>query len=456
MRLHPDVYFQRYGTYTFLRHVGERKDFLYNDTAFAILKYVEEHPGCSCEELCRRLSLEFEAAQEELEQDVRAFAEELYASGILLKTEEVSHRRFSSVGKEESPLSGEKSIRDLIQEQCCANNWLQNACLELTYRCNERCIHCYIDDPPCAGEELGFEAYKKILEELKEMGCMSVLLTGGEPLLHPDFLKIARYAKELRLMTDIYTNGLALRQELLKQLLLLKPNSISFSFYGGRAEIHDQITGVPGSFERSLEAMKACRKAGIDTYIKTVVMRQNAEDYEELLKLGKKMDVKVLSSLSIIPTHKGRSVASLRLPDAEAYRRILRLEYKYGNLVWQKEAVNRPDLICASGRSTLSVDPFGNVHPCNGSSLVLGNCRETPLAFIWEHSPLLREIRSLRYKDVSEACGSCPDRNWCSICMGGAMRENGKLAPGGDTCLIARAAREEFLSLGKLEGAASS
>ena len=86
--------FQRYGTYTFLRHVGERKDFLYNDTAFAILKYVEEHPGCSCEELCRRLSLEFEAAQEELEQDVRAFAEELYASGILLKTEEVSHRRF--------------------------------------------------------------------------------------------------------------------------------------------------------------------------------------------------------------------------------------------------------------------------------------------------------------------------------------------------------------------------
>ena len=88
MRLHPDVYFQRYGAYTFLRHVGERRDFLYNDTAFAILKYVEEHPGCGCEELCRSLSLEFEAAQEELEQDVRAFAEELYASGILLKTEE--------------------------------------------------------------------------------------------------------------------------------------------------------------------------------------------------------------------------------------------------------------------------------------------------------------------------------------------------------------------------------
>ena len=177
MRLHPDVYFQRYGTYTFLRHVGERRDFLYNDTAFAILKYVEEHPGCGCEELCRSLSLEFEAAQEELEQDVRAFAEELYASGILLKTEEVSHRCFSSAGREEPPLPGGKSIQDRIQEQCCANNWLQNACLELTYRCNERCIHCYIDDPPCAGEELGFEAYKKILEELKEMGCMSVLLT---------------------------------------------------------------------------------------------------------------------------------------------------------------------------------------------------------------------------------------------------------------------------------------
>ena len=146
---------------------------------------------------------------------------------------------------------------------------------------------------------------------------MSVLLTGGEPLLHPDFLKIARYAKELRLMTGhlyqwpgsapgtVKTAAPAETQQYFLQLLRRK---------GG---IHDQITGVPGSFERSLEAMKACRKAGIDTYIKTVVMRQNAEDYEELLKLGKKMDVKVLSSLSIIPTHKGRSVASLRLPDAE-------------------------------------------------------------------------------------------------------------------------------------------
>lgn len=433
MRLHPDVYFRRYGTYTYLRHVGQKKDYLYNETAFDILNFIESHPGCGTEETAACLEELYETGnRDRLKEDVEAFARELEENGILQPE------------RREGNSSGEESIRDLIQAQCCENNWLQSACLELTYRCNERCIHCYIDDPSRAAQELRFEDYRRGLDELRDMGCMSVLLTGGEPTLHPDFLKIAEYAREKRFLVDIYTNGLSLDDGLLDRLIALKPNSISFSFYGGTAAVHDRITGIPGSFERSLRTMMMCRCAGIDTYIKTVVMKQNAEAFEELLKLGKRLGVRILSSLSVIPTHGGRSADPFRLMELEAYRRALELEYRYGMTEAGRETGERPEEICTSGRSTLSIDPFGYVHPCNASPVRLGNIRDTSLSELWESSGVLREIRGLRFNDISKACAACPHKPWCAVCVGAAVKENGRLAPCGDSCLIAQANHLEY------------
>lgn len=76
-------------------------------------------------------------------------------------------------------------------------------------------------------------------------------------------------------MVDIYTNGLYVDDGMMDRLISLRPNSISFSFYGGKAEDHDAVTGVPGSFEKSLRTMMTCKCAGIDTFIKTVVIKQN-------------------------------------------------------------------------------------------------------------------------------------------------------------------------------------
>lgn len=441
MKLHSDVYFQRFGEYTYLRHVEQRKDYLFNEIVYDILDYIKKHPGCTADRICNALADIYEITEEvELEKDIQMFLDDLMKSEIILS--------------EKMPvlISKKESIRDFVQEMCCENHQLLNVCLELTYRCNERCIHCYVDTPSDIASELKIQDYKMLLDELHEMGCMGILITGGEPSLHPDFLSIVAYAKEIGLLVDIYTNGLAIDNETIDRLTMLKPNSISFSFYGGTAKVHDLITGVTGSFEKSLRTMMICKCAGLDTYIKTVVMKQNVQDYEELLKWGKRLGVKVTSSLSVMPGNRGKKADSFRLMNLETYQTVLEMEYDYHIYSADQDMPERVEYICASGLNTLSVDPFGNIYPCNANPVILGNVKQESVRSIWERSKELRKIAKMKFYELSETCPECPDKSWCGICLGSALRENGKLAPCADSCLIAHANHKVYLSKKKKRG----
>lgn len=442
--VNTDIYYGCYGEYTYVRNVADRMDYLYNEICFDILEYIRASEGCGLKQLCSHLLSIYETdSEEELCRDIEAFLKELEEAGILKKTD---------IPEDAVPIEGhgdladepEEYIRDFIQQICCGEQRLLTVCLELTYRCNEKCIHCYIDDPENESSELSFSDYKKLLDDIRGLGCMGILLTGGEPTLHRDFLKIAFYAKQIGLMVDIYTNGLCMDDSMMDQLIALKPNSISFSFYGGNAQSHDIITGVPGSFEKSLRTMMMCKCAGIDTFIKTVVMKQNFDSYEELLKLGRRIHTRVLSSLSVIPTHQGRMPDEFRLMDPDKYKKILELEYQYGLHSTRAASGEREDYVCASGLSALSIDPFGTVYPCNANPIVLGNIRNDEIGAIWNDSDKLRSIRSLRFNQISDRCMSCEDKNWCGICMGNAYRENGCLKPCSDTCILSKVSHEVY------------
>lgn len=475
MRIRPNVYFRKYGTYTYIRSVEQARDYLLNESAYDILDFIEKNRDADLVEMLNHLAEIYEDFDaEENAEGIQEFVqslmeceilEEVPGSGVEQITEETKpdhgveqsaeeadrgeeqitegteadHGEAQSTEETEPDHGVEMSIKEMIQEYCCREHQLMTVCLELTYRCNERCVHCYIDDPTRESLELQFEDYKKVLDELREMGCMSILLTGGEPTLHKDFLRIARYAKQLGIIVDIYTNGLFFSEELLDELVELKPNSVSFSLYGSRAEVHDAVTLIPGSFEKSLKSMMMCKCAGLDVYIKTVVMKPTAADYENLRRLGKRLNIDVISSTSVMDTHKGKCGERFRLMDEDEYQRILEIEYQYGDYPAEAARQDRSETICFSGLNALSVDPFGAIHPCNAHPMVLGNVKSDSLKEIWEHSQELHSLRAIRFNQLSEKCGSCEDKNWCGLCMGSAIKENGKLAPCSDTCMIARA-----------------
>src|SRR3989304_6595159 len=109
--------------------------------------------------------------------------------------------------------------------------------IELTYRCNYRCQFCYVDHV-AASLELDVDSWTKIFRDLKSAGCISVLLTGGETLLHKGCIQILRNLKELGFLTSLFTNASLIQKETASELAKLNLGEIGITLYGADAQTH--------------------------------------------------------------------------------------------------------------------------------------------------------------------------------------------------------------------------
>ncbi len=146
--------------------------------------------------------------------------------------------------------------------------------IELTRRCNNRCAHCYNNlpaDDRAAQEELGEGAWKRILDEAAEAGCLYLLFTGGEPLLRPDFGAIYEHARRRGFFVTLFTNGTHLTEETADLLAAMPPLAVEVTLYGATRTTWERVTGVPGSYERSLAGIERLRRRGVRLRLKTTL-----------------------------------------------------------------------------------------------------------------------------------------------------------------------------------------
>jgi radical SAM protein with 4Fe4S-binding SPASM domain len=155
--------------------------------------------------------------------------------------------------------------------------------LELTGRCNERCIHCYADASPEVEDELSLIEVEGILEEAQSLGFRRVQLTGGDPLISPVFLQAAQRVRDLGLGLEVFTNGLALRPPLAEELKRLGA-TLAFSFYSADPAEHDLVTQVPGSQERTLRAILLAHSASIPVRVGLIGTRNNPEGPDKAIR----------------------------------------------------------------------------------------------------------------------------------------------------------------------------
>ena len=424
LRLAPGVYYEKYGEGVYLRCVDTRKDYLFNDIVCDLLDCFSKTEPHSAAKAVETVLSQYEAEDEaSFRQDMDDFLRLLIDEGILEEPAPEPMR--------------DTAVKHLVEQQCSRERRLFSLGLELTYRCNERCVHCYVDGPPDSHGELTLDEYRKLLDEARAMGCISLLLTGGEVCCKRDFPEIAEYAASIGMLVDIYTNGLAVTDELFDRICALKPNSMSFSLYGGHAELHDAITQVKGSFDRTLKLVMMTKCAGIDTYIKTVVLRENVNDLEPLFQLGKRIGVDVAPTYTILDTHTGVSSACHRLETAEEYRTVMEMIRRYHPKSLIRDDRDPVEPACGSGQCSLCVDPYGEIYPCLALRTSLGNVRRRSIQDVWQNSPELERIRQLRFKDLCPGCGTCSYVGSCDICMG-RLSQGGHNVPE-DVCMISKA-----------------
>jgi radical SAM protein with 4Fe4S-binding SPASM domain len=304
---------------------------------------------------------------------------------------------------------------------------------ELTYHCNLQCPHCYIV-PHHSREELSLNQIANILDLLKESGTLYVIFSGGEILTRKDFFDVAGYAREKGFALRLLTNGTLIDERVADQIKQLNPLSVEISLYGSRPATHDRITACPGSFERSLKALKLLNDRSIRTVVKSLIMKQNAAEFRGMRKFAREIGSQFVYDTIVIPRVDGSMDPCRNRLDGEELYQLL-----YPEVQEKEENGNsrQNDLSCTAGLNVLSISPYGDAYPCMAFKESGGNLIQDSVCEI-QHSPIFSTIRSITLSDLPE-CKGCELVRYCNRCPALALLETGDLlGPSQADCLLAR------------------
>lgn len=288
---------------------------------------------------------------------------------------------------------------DRIIAKTWQENILYSVLLELTYGCNLDCVFCY-NDRGIAGEPLSTGQFLRLLDDLTEMQVMNLVLSGGEPLAHPDFFTIGARARELGFVVRIKTNGHGLSGRCAQRLVdEVDPMVLDISLHGAHAATHDRQTRVPGSFERLMKTLPELQSLGLRVKLNCTLTRWNEGEIEQVFAIADGLGVDVEFNSKISPRDDGNQ-DSLRLsPSKEARLRLFEilLERRQGTPRRQEglsgDLPVPSDKHCGIGSATLTVDPVGNVLPCVQWRRPVGNLHRQSIREIWQGSLELGRVR---------------------------------------------------------------
>lgn len=295
-------------------------------------------------------------------------------------------------------------------QQVIARSWNHNhlltALVELTYRCNLDCFYCY-NDLSLRGRPLSRGQYYRLFEELAELQTLYLILSGGEPLAHPDFFLLGRRARELGFVIKVKSNGHALRGALARRLKdEVDPFLVEISLHGASPASHDRQTRVPGSFERLMANLPALGAMGLRVKLNCTLTAWNEHEVEAMYALADGLGLPLSIEPTVTPRDDGDCEPLAISASDEGIRRLFRLQF--ARAAGRREAGhpepprergcegegNSPKQ-CGAGSSGIAVDPYGNVFPCVQWRRPLGNLHETSLTEIWTGSGALQEVRGL-------------------------------------------------------------
>jgi radical SAM protein with 4Fe4S-binding SPASM domain len=311
--------------------------------------------------------------------------------------------------------------------------------LDLTYRCNERCIHCYLDHKDHG--EMSTAEILGLLEQLAEAGVFFLTLSGGEIMLRRDFMEIMERARALAFCVKLKTNAVLVKEPMARRIAELGVESVQISVYSDRPEVHDGITKLPGSLKRSIQGARMLQTAGVKVIFANVLMRQNAADYAGVRALAEEVGAEFTMDPTITPMMDGdQGILSLNV-DADLLKEVFRDSTLVGNAddyclppAGPMAAEDAMDTIpCSAGHTACYISPYGDLYPCVQFPLPSGNVRQTKFVDLWKHSPQLKEVRSITLGDL-QGCSSCVHQGGCTRCPGLAYMEGNMRGPSIQDC----------------------
>lgn len=276
--------------------------------------------------------------------------------------------------------------------------------------------------------------FYKILEESRKLNIIHITISGGEPLLHKDFIPFLRKCRELDLSVNVLSNLTLLNDKIIEEMKENPLLSIQTSIYSMTPVVHDSITQKSGSLELTKSAVLRLINSGIPVQISCPIMKQNKNDFVAVKEWGESNNISVLFDYVIFAAYDHSNCNlhhRLSLEKVEnAFDSQLSIEYvnSLKGTALEKESLTQEDPICSICKHYFCISPEGNIYPCVGwQSKIVGNIKNNSIKEIWEDSIELNRLRSIKWKHFPK-CISCKNRGYCTVCM----MSNANESPDGD------------------------
>lgn len=329
---------------------------------------------------------------------------------------------------------------------------------EVTNACNLRCEQCHASSGKPLPNELNTEEGKRLLDEMASIPEFRMLVfTGGEPLLRPDIFELVDYACKLGFEISIATNGTLLTPEVAKEFKKMGVANMAIGLNANDKAIHEQITRVPGSFEKTKQAIYTTAELRIGLQINASVMKENRTAIPELLDFASEAGAQIVLLYQMIPEGRGEEEMELCTKEYAALTEMVADRQRWNRAVIEPTCApqywaylmsrngNKPSPLgmrlaqasfkgCTAGNGLCYIKADGEVWPCPFIPISAGNVRYTPLGEIWYQSELFRSLRDR--KNLKGKCGNCLYEEVCGGCRGRAYTHSGDYLGDDPLCFI--------------------
>ncbi len=296
--------------------------------------------------------------------------------------------------------------------------------LDITYRCDLDCEHCYLDNKQ-TWPELRRKEIVGLLDELYAMGVPTLCWSGGEPFARPDFFGLLEHAASRGFVSIVKTHAGNVTQEVAERLVSLGVARVDVSLYSLDDELHDAVTRVPGSLTATLAGVRNLVAAGIRVRATSVTLPNNIHELHDLRHYAENIGCDYQSSSFIHLDHQADDGLDVLNLDEQALRVALRQDFQAVRGRTQAPPRLNPDgNPCGAGRTSAYVTPDGAVWPCVAFPMPLGHIREGSFQEIWKGSQARHELASWTNKDRTD-CLSCAGSGTCFYCAGDAYKRTG-------------------------------
>ena len=306
-----------------------------------------------------------------------------------------------------------ESPEDLLYEQFRDNPTPFELDIDLTQTCTERCIHCYASSH--GSQSLGLDVIEKVFGEFHAMGGLKVKLTGGECMLHKNFVNILQMARAHDFVISVLSNLTECNDVNQNAMKATNVAVVQTSLYGADAQTHEKITQRPGSFSQTMRAIEALLGSGIQVQIHCPIMRQNLHAIGGVEAIGKRFGIKTTFDAAIMArANHDNSNLECSLSD-DMLCQFLKKQGVEKSACKEYVVVTSDTPICNIGIARICLSATGIYYPCSGCyGFALGDCSQMTLAEVWNGEKMTR-LRSISFKELSK-CRSCKLLAYCNVC----------------------------------------